>query len=347
MTRTACAVAADSACGCNGGCSDGSCDGVCFSPDACCCGGGAYAYYEFVWIRPHVNEDWVGKLSEEFKLSNRIVLGYENCCGWGGRARYWQYDHSITILDPAEMAMSLDVVDLEVTSRVGFRSTDILFGGGLRYVNWTIADGDGTPVDLQDAVGLTLAADARTPLCTYCNNRWSFVYGARWSILGGDWHGDNDVIDTIGGTNIVRDDNLLVTELYSGVEYMFCWNGCTMFSRATAEMQNWRSDVLAEPGIGNGIAPLSVGSTASSRIRRCRRHVWLPVLASNGLTAQTITKRNEPRPRNGAWLFSLTTICGGTHFPTRLAVLKSVSTPALDLHSGVASLAAVSWRACS
>lgn len=252
-------AASSSACGC----ADDSCSGLCFSPGPCCCDGGAYATFEFLWIRPHVNEDWVGKLSEEYQLSSRAVLGYENCCGWGARVRYWQYDHTIQILDPAQMAMDIDVVDLEATSRVGFRSTDFVFAGGFRYVHWTIEDGDFTPIDLDDAIGLTVAADARTPLCTYCNSRWSFVYGARWSILGGDWEGDNDIVDTIGGTNTVRDDNIVVTELYTGVEYLFCYGGYDFFTRGTVEMQNWRSDVLGEPGIGNGIAPLSVGSTNS------------------------------------------------------------------------------------
>jgi hypothetical protein len=251
--------AASSACGCN----DNSSSGMCWQPSCYCCDGGTYATFDFLWIRPHINEDWVGKLSEDYKLSTRTVVGYESCCGWGARARYWQFDHTINILDPADMAMDIDVVDIEATSRVGFRSTDFLFAGGFRYVHWTLADDDGAEIELQDAIGLTVAADARTPLCTYCNNRWSFVYGARWSILGGDWEGDNDIVDTIGGTNIVRDDNIVVTELYSGIEYLFCYCGHEFFSRSTVEMQNWRSDVLGEPGIGNGIAPGSIGSTNS------------------------------------------------------------------------------------
>ena len=97
---------------------------------------------------------------------------------------------------------------------------------------------------LQDAIGLTVAADARTPLCTYCNNRWSFVYGARWSILGGDWEGDNDVVDTVGTHEHRSRRQRVVTELYSGVEYMFCYYGYDLFTRGTVEMQNWRSDVL-------------------------------------------------------------------------------------------------------
>jgi hypothetical protein len=242
------------------GCADTACNGFCFSPSPCCCDGGAYASFEFLWLRPHVNEDWVGKLSESMKLSTRTVVGYENCCGLGARVRFWNYDHTIRLLDPGAMGMEYDVLDLEATNRICFRSTDIMFGGGFRYAYVKLSDGDFTPVDI-DAYGLTAAVDARTPLCTYCNNRVSWVYGARWSILGGDWEGDNDIIDTIGGTNTVRDDNLLVTELYTGVEYLFCYGGCDFFSRGTVEMQNWRSDVLGEPGIGNGIAPLSVGST--------------------------------------------------------------------------------------
>ena len=233
---------------------------VCIEP--CCVDtGGMYAMFEFLWIRPHVNEDWVGKLSESHHLSTRTTLGYENCCGLGVRARYWHFDHTIDVLDPAEIGVNVEVVDLEITNRIGFRTTDVMLGGGFRYAHWTLTDDDGVPVDL-DAYGLTMAADGRTPLCHYCANQWSFIYGARWSILGGDWRGDSNIIDTVV-TPEVRDDNLLVNELYAGIEHMYRWNGYTLFSRGTAEMQNWRSDVLGEPEIGNGIGPNSIGSTNS------------------------------------------------------------------------------------
>ena len=82
------------------------------------------------------------------------------------------------------------------------------------------------------------------------------------SLLAGDWRGDNDIIDTIVEPQ-VRDDFLFVPELYAGVEYSYCYCDYDLFMRATFEMQSWRSDVLSEPGIGNGIAPGSIGSTNS------------------------------------------------------------------------------------
>lgn len=250
------ADASASACGCSD-CNNG----LCFQPSCCGNDGGAYATFEFLWMRPHVSEDWIGKLSESHHLSTRTVLGYENCCGVGARARYWEFDHDIRVLDPGTLGMNVEVLDLEVTNRLSFRSTDLLLGGGFRYAYWKLTDSDGAPVAI-DAYGLTLAADGRTPLCTYCNNRWSFVYGARWSLLGGDWRGDNDIINTIFQDQ-VRDDNLVVTELYAGVEYLFCYCGYNLFARSLVEMQNWESDVLSEPGIGTSQGPGLVGSTDS------------------------------------------------------------------------------------
>jgi hypothetical protein len=107
-----------------------------------------------------------------------------------------------------------------------------------------------------------MAADLSTLVCRYGCNRWSFVYGGRLSVLAGDWNGDNNLINTIVAPE-VRDDNILVHELYAGVEYGYCYCNYDLFLRATYELQNWRSDVLAEPGIGDGIAPGSIGSTAS------------------------------------------------------------------------------------
>ena len=117
-------------------------------------------------------------------------------------------------------------------------------GGGLRIADLTLVDDAGDSVDC-DALGLTLAADVRTRLCSYCCNTWSWVYGGRVAVLGGDWEGDNTFINTIVEPQ-VRDDNLFVQEIYAGVEYVYGYNGWDLYSRVTFEMQNWRSDVLGE-----------------------------------------------------------------------------------------------------
>lgn len=244
-------------------CSESSCCQTCVGCNACSdpCGGRYFGEVHLLWIRPHVSEDWVGKLSESHDFSTRYVLGYEDCCGLGGRARFWHYKDHVTVLDPACIRTQLDVLDLEVTNRYSLNRTDIVLGGGFRYAGWELADDDWDRVEL-DAFGLTLAADLRTALCCYGCNQWSFVYGGRLSVLAGDWRGDNDIIDTFSGAE-VRDDNLLVHELYAGIEYVYRHCGYDLITRAAFEMQNWHSDVLSEPEIGNGLAPGSIGSTGS------------------------------------------------------------------------------------
>jgi len=251
------------ACGGDDCCSDTCCGDSCGCCDSCCCNpyAGCYASVELLWIRPHVSEDWVGKLSNDYEFSTRTVIGYESCCGLGARIRWWQFDHTIDVEDPATIGMDVQVVDLEATNRLFFYNSDVLLGGGLRYAHWGLDDQFGDSVTL-DALGLTFAADVFTPLCCDCSHRIGFVYGGRWSVLAGDWHGDNEIIDTVV-TPEVNDDNFLVTELYAGLGYWWCRGGCDVFASTTIEMQNWRSDVLGEPGIGNGIAPNSIGSVNS------------------------------------------------------------------------------------
>lgn len=266
-------------CGCDDCCGDACCEDSCCEEscceDACCsecggCGGGQYyAEYQSLWLRTHVTEDWQGKLSERYDYSPRIILGYEDCCGTGGRVRYWHYGEDLRIVDPAVIRLELDVVDLEATNRIHFRGTDLWLAGGFRYAHWELIDDEDVGVDI-DAIGLTAAADVRTALCGSCKSQWSYVYGGRLSLLGGNWHGDNNIIDTVVDP-AVRDDSIFVTELYAGFEYLCCTSRCDLFARLTFEMQNWRSDVLGEPGIAGrdpdgfpfGIGANSVGSTNS------------------------------------------------------------------------------------
>jgi hypothetical protein len=249
---------------CDGGCCDGGCQ-PCAGCDVCSnnyCGR-FYGEIQLLWVRPHVSEDWIGKLSESHDFAPRYVLGYEDRCGLGGRVRYWRYDDEVDVLWTEDsIAFQLDVLDVEVTNRFQLCRTDIVLAGGFRYAGWDLRCYDNGVVDI-DAYGLTMAADLSTLVCCHGCNRWSFVYGGRLSILGGDWEGDNALIDTIPGYPGVRDDSLLVHELYAGVEYAYCHCEYDLYMRAVFEMQNWRSDVLSEPGIGTGLADYSVGSTSS------------------------------------------------------------------------------------
>jgi len=83
----------------------------------------------------------------------------------------------------------------------------------------------------------------RTSVSRSCRGDCAVVYGARWSILGGDWEGaDNN--DFVGGP--VRDDNVVVQELYCGAEWAYYGDRCSLFTRLVFEMQNWHSDAISQ-----------------------------------------------------------------------------------------------------
>jgi hypothetical protein len=227
--------------------------------DAYC--GRYYGEVQFLWLRPHASNYWIGQLSESHDFSARYVMGYEDYCGIGGRVRYWHMDDPVRVLDAGTIAFQLDVFDLEATNRFHLRRTDLVLAGGFRYAGWDLTCDDGAVVDL-DAYGLTMAADLRTPICRYGCHQWSFVYGGRLSVLAGEWQGTNNLIRTVVNPRL-RDDNLLVHELYAGVEYGYCYCGYELYTRAAFEMQSWHSDALSEPGVGDGIASYSIGSTDS------------------------------------------------------------------------------------
>jgi hypothetical protein len=88
--------------------------------------------------------------------------------------------------------------------------------------------------------GLTFAGDVRTAICGNCRSQWSGVCGARWSLLGGDWEGDNVLVQE------TFDDNVTVQELYGGVEYLCHHQHCDVYARIVFEVQNWHSDTIGE-----------------------------------------------------------------------------------------------------
>jgi hypothetical protein len=230
-------------CGC-GACGCGGCGGCGCGSNACCnaygCNGcgGWYSEAHLVFARAHVNEGAVGKLSEEYELAPRFILGYENGCGQGGRVRYWHYGHHSDILDDVGgIRFEWDVIDFELTNRWQGCRTDVTFAGGARLANIEI-EAEGASIE-NDLIGLTAAVDAETLLCCDACDYWSWVYGSRLAILGGDWEGTSgDLAATL------RDDNVIVYELYVGVEYGCCYCGYDLYSRLAFEMQNWHSDEI-------------------------------------------------------------------------------------------------------
>jgi hypothetical protein len=241
-----------------GGCySDG---GGCYSECGGCypdCGGCPpsrgmfYGETQLMLLRAHVAEEVVGKLSESHTFSPRFIFGYEACSGIGARTRFWIYDEDVSILDAQGTKLGLDwnVIDVEGTARFRTDRADLIVGCGFRWADANL-EVDQFSIS-SDMPGVTLALDGRAWICQSCTSQWSAVCGARWSVLGGDWEGEN-----AGGNDVEwRDDNILVQELYGGFEYLRYYGNWNVFARLVFEAQNWRSDALGTNNIGIGANP--------------------------------------------------------------------------------------------
>lgn len=237
---------------CQGDCYGYGCEGTqycgdCTSP----CGAGAgmfYAEIQNTFLRTHVSDQVVGKLREKYEWSPRAVIGYETPSGLGARGRYWNYTRTTTTVDGTDaIRLDWDVIDVEGTNRFSTRHGDIIVGGGFRWADLKIADGDEDEVDTE-MPGITFAIDGRSVLCRGRHAEIAGVVGARWSILGGDWEGDNDIIQE------TFDDNVTSREIYGGFELVCRKGNCDLYTRVVFEMQNWHSDALGENSATDSIS---------------------------------------------------------------------------------------------
>jgi hypothetical protein len=220
----------------------------CDSSDPACCDGDSepihgvyFAEVQLMWLRSHVMESAVGKLSEKYEISPRFVVGYENAGGVGGRIRYWHYGRvTPNLTNPADaLRLEFDVLDLEGTARFGNDRSELVVAGGMRWADARIELGGESVAN--DMPGITFAADLRTIICRQRCWEWASLAGARWSILGGDWEGSNS-----GFIMPTRDDNLTVTEIYGGVEYVKHYRGFDAYARLVFEVQTWHSDAASQ-----------------------------------------------------------------------------------------------------
>ena len=199
------------------------------------------------------------------------------------RVRYWRYDHSTETLDTNDdIAFDFTTIDGEATTRLQFNHTEITLAGGFRYFDGQI-NHDGTQIETK-MPGLTFAADLRGRICGDCCNQWSTIGGARWSILGGDWEGNNNAFLPRS-----RDDNMVVEELYAGVEYSCrqC-NGAEFFARLMFELQNWHSDVMAQNTLSDSVGFVGPGVTVGARFELC--------LSGWRSRHRTLVETLQPRP---------------------------------------------------
>jgi hypothetical protein len=245
-----CATCGGDSCGCANGsqCASSEYNGTCETP-----GSVYFAEVQILYLRAHVLEDAVGKLSEQYKWSPRVVAGYENEHGIGGRGRWWHYSHETPILGGDDIRFRFDTIDAEATARFASKKADLVVSGGMRWADIEIEfDDDSISTG---APGLTAAADLRVEVCSNCDSQWAAIGGARFSTLGGDWDGNGGFIDD------VRDDNIVAQELYIGVEYtQRTKGGHDIFARLTYEIQNWHSDAFAQDAGADSVGFVGPGA---------------------------------------------------------------------------------------
>ena len=227
-----------------GGYHDGPCRMGACDPNMACSDSQPHVYgdVDFKFVRSRFSEDTLGKLSETYELAPRYVLGVRNVGAVDARIRFWDYDRATNILGGGSVRLKLDVFDIEAVHRFEGRKSTIDLSAGIRLADLRLYD----PADARsgiDAAGLTMAADGLTACRCMPAGYCAWAYGGRISLLGGRWTGDDTSVFI---DHPVADDNIVVTELYAGAQVGRRCGNFNVHARAVYEIQNWRSDVLAQ-----------------------------------------------------------------------------------------------------
>jgi hypothetical protein len=223
----------------------------------CCQPVGFYAGVELAILKAYVGTPVTTELVQlgarfDHEVSPRVWIGYQNACGFGVRARYWQFDHSVSIEEfnstPSEYEwignrLELHVVDAEVTQTFclggwnglaagGVRHASVeaeLFGGG--YLNLHAARFDGT--------GPTIAVTLRRPFNDCCTV--GFVADARGSLLFGNTRDEVELINSMyeRGLQRLTDHHLTVLEIGIGLEFCREFDYGLAVVRVMMEGQSW------------------------------------------------------------------------------------------------------------
>jgi hypothetical protein len=197
---------------------------------------------EFLFYRVHMTDQVFGKLSENYEFSPRVTLDFRNIGYIDGRVRYWHYARDTNVNTGGDVRLEWNVLDIEAMHYFEGRRSQLSLSAGIRLADVQIDDATGEGCG-SDMMGLTMAADGLTPVICMTGGYCGWVYGGRVSLLGGDWGGDDNTILLNGQ---FRDDNILVTELYAGAEIARRCRNATVRGRLIFDMQNWRSDALAQ-----------------------------------------------------------------------------------------------------
>ncbi len=197
---------------------------------------------ELNWLRPQIAESSIGNLSDEYQFSPRIILVWSGLGNLDGRVRYWRYDHNSDVVGTSDdVRINFDVLDIEALHKFAAGRSQLTLSAGVRMAGIHLRDTADEKCGT-DLLGLTLAGDGLTPLGNFPGGHFGLVYGGRLSILAGGWGGDPGAFVD----QHVRGDNVLVDELYAGVELVRRFHAADIHARLLFEMQNWKSDVLAQ-----------------------------------------------------------------------------------------------------
>ena len=192
---------------------------------------------ELVLAKPYFEDEFDSADSDEaryhYEVSPRFFGGFRTASGFGGRARYWQWNQSSNPGPSPSAPFRLDVqaLDIETTMEARLGRIDLtLFGGG-RYgkVGHKTVDARGTTFE---GFGPTLGVDLMIP--ARCSNL-SLLGGIRYSALFGHTAFIDDNDDSSRG-----DDDLVTGfDAQLGVQYSRCVANGRLNARAYVESQLW------------------------------------------------------------------------------------------------------------
>lgn len=220
-----------------------------------------YAGFEFAVLKPFVGGisgdipplNFSGTVTStyDYKVGSRFYVGRERADGLGVRLTYFQFDHNSAASGLGIVTgLELHTLDLEVTSRTKFFSSDVLLSAGFRYAKLQQdygLQGLGSLGFDSEGGGMTIGAQMNRGIgCS----KWNLVIAGRGSII----LTDNDI--SIPGLLSVsgEDSTMKIWEARIGLDRKSQLTGRVNWIAGIAlEAQNWDAAPIAGL-IGNDIS---------------------------------------------------------------------------------------------